>query len=37
LSLKHPAMTMDDAYAVQKAWVSRKLGAAAGRSAGRSG
>lgn len=25
LSLKHPAMTMDDAYAVQKAWVSRKL------------
>lgn len=27
LSLKHPAMTMDDAYAVQKAWVSRKLGA----------
>ena len=30
LSLKHPAMTMDDAYAVQKAWVSRKL--AAGRT-----
>lgn len=29
LSLKHPTMTMDDAYAVQKAWVSRKL--AAGR------
>lgn len=27
LSLKHPAMTMDDAYAVQKAWVTRKLGA----------
>lgn len=30
LSLKHPAMTMDDAYAVQKAWVARKL--AAGRT-----
>jgi 2-oxo-hept-3-ene-1,7-dioate hydratase len=29
LSLKHPAMTMDDAYAVQAAWVKRKL--AAGR------
>ena len=30
LSLKHPVMTMDDAYAVQKAWVARKL--AAGRT-----
>jgi len=30
LSLKHPGMTMDDAYAIQKAWVDRKL--AAGRS-----
>jgi 2-oxo-hept-3-ene-1,7-dioate hydratase len=29
LSLKHPSMTMDDAYAVQSAWVGRKL--AAGR------
>lgn len=29
LSLKHPGMTMDDAYAVQAAWVKRKL--AAGR------
>ena len=27
LSLRHPAMTMEDAYAVQKAWVTRKLGA----------
>ncbi len=27
LSLKHPDMTMDDAYAVQAAWVKRKLGA----------
>lgn len=25
LSLRHPAMTMEDAYAVQKAWVARKL------------
>jgi len=25
LSLKHPAMTMDDAYAVQAAWVGRKV------------
>ena len=30
LSLKHPDMTMDDAYAVQGAWVERKI--AAGRS-----
>lgn len=29
LSLKHPGMTMDDAYAIQAAWVKRKL--AAGR------
>lgn len=29
LSLKHPGMTMDDAYAVQQAWVKRKI--AAGR------
>ncbi len=29
LSLKHPGMTMDDAYAVQSAWVNRKI--AAGR------
>jgi 2-oxo-hept-3-ene-1,7-dioate hydratase len=29
LSFKHPSMTMDDAYAVQAAWVGRKL--AAGR------
>ena len=29
LSLKHPGMTMDDAYAVQAAWTARKL--AAGR------
>ncbi|MEF2070708.1 2-oxo-hept-4-ene-1,7-dioate hydratase [Consotaella aegiceratis] len=29
LSLKHPDMTMDDAYAVQGAWVKRKI--AAGR------
>jgi 2-oxo-hept-3-ene-1,7-dioate hydratase len=29
LSLKHPSMTMDDAYAVQSAWIGRKL--AAGR------
>ncbi|WP_077963359.1 2-oxo-hept-4-ene-1,7-dioate hydratase [Ensifer adhaerens] len=29
LSLKHPEMTMDDAYAVQAAWVKRKI--AAGR------
>jgi len=27
LSLKHPEMTMDDAYAVQKAWVSCKFSA----------
>lgn len=27
LSLKHPDMTMDDAYAVQAAWVKRKIGA----------
>ena len=25
LSLRHPTMTMEDAYAVQKAWVARKL------------
>jgi 2-oxo-hept-3-ene-1,7-dioate hydratase len=25
LSLKHPRMTMDDAYAVQSAWVRRKI------------
>jgi len=25
LSLKHPGMTMDDAYAVQAAWVRRKI------------
>jgi len=25
LSLKHPGMTMDDAYAVQSAWVRRKI------------
>jgi 2-oxo-hept-3-ene-1,7-dioate hydratase len=25
LSLRHPGMTMDDAYAVQAAWVARKL------------
>ncbi|MGE6781727.1 2-oxo-hept-4-ene-1,7-dioate hydratase [Ensifer adhaerens] len=29
LSLKHPEMTMDDAYAVQSAWVKKKI--AAGR------
>jgi 2-keto-4-pentenoate hydratase len=29
LSLKHPQMTMDDAYAVQQAWMKRKV--AAGR------
>lgn len=29
LSLKHPGMTMDDAYAVQAAWVKKKI--AAGR------
>ncbi|AIJ59626.1 hypothetical protein C973_02986 [Brucella abortus CNGB 759] len=29
LSLKHPGMTMDDAYAVQAAWVKQKI--AAGR------
>jgi 2-oxo-hept-3-ene-1,7-dioate hydratase len=29
LSLRHPSMTMDDAYAVQSAWVGKKL--AAGR------
>ncbi|WNJ88071.1 2-oxo-hepta-3-ene-1,7-dioic acid hydratase (plasmid) [Bosea sp. 685] len=29
LSLRHPGMTMDDAYAIQAAWVKRKL--AAGR------
>jgi len=29
-SLEHPAMTVDDAYAVQKAWIERKL--AAGRA-----
>lgn len=29
LSLKHPGMTMDDAYAVQGAWVKKKI--AAGR------
>jgi 2-oxo-hept-3-ene-1,7-dioate hydratase len=27
LSLRHPSMTMDDAYAVQSAWVGRKLAA----------
>jgi 2-oxo-hept-3-ene-1,7-dioate hydratase len=27
LSLQHPAMTIDDAYAVQKAWVELKIGA----------
>jgi 2-oxo-hept-3-ene-1,7-dioate hydratase len=27
LSLQHPAMTIDDAYAVQKAWVDLKIGA----------
>lgn len=26
LSLEHPDMTVDDAYAVQRAWVDRKLG-----------
>lgn len=26
LSLKHPGMTMDDAYAVQGAWVKKKIG-----------
>jgi 2-oxo-hept-3-ene-1,7-dioate hydratase len=31
LSLKHPGIDMDDAYAIQAAWVQRKL--AAGRSA----
>jgi 2-oxo-hept-3-ene-1,7-dioate hydratase len=30
LSLEHPDMTIDDAYAVQQAWMTRKL--AAGRS-----
>jgi 2-oxo-hept-3-ene-1,7-dioate hydratase len=25
LSLKHPAMTVDDAYAVQRAWVKKKI------------
>ena len=25
LSLKHPGMTMDDAYAIQSAWVKKKL------------
>src|ERR1700685_2569663 len=30
LSLQHPAMTIDDAYAVQKAWVALKT--AAGRT-----
>ena len=25
LSLKHPGMTMDDAYAVQAAWVKKKI------------
>jgi 2-oxo-hept-3-ene-1,7-dioate hydratase len=30
LSLKHPGMTMEDAYAVQSAWVRQKI--AAGRS-----
>lgn len=29
LSLKHPGMTMDDAYAIQASWVERKI--AAGR------
>src|SRR5690606_38524601 len=29
VSLQHPDMTMDDAYAIQHAWVSRKV--AAGR------
>lgn len=29
LSLRHPGMTMDDAYAIQSSWVQRKL--AAGR------
>jgi len=27
LSLKHPSMTMDDAYAVQAAWVKKKISA----------
>jgi 2-oxo-hept-3-ene-1,7-dioate hydratase len=27
LSLQHPAMTIDDAYAVQKAWADLKIGA----------
>src|SRR6202167_1958639 len=27
LSIQHPAMTIDDAYAVQKAWVALKTGA----------
>lgn len=27
LSLRHPGMDMDDAYAVQAAWVKRKIGA----------
>lgn len=31
LSLKHPSMTMDDAYAIQAAWIKRKL--AGGRKA----
>ena len=31
LSLKHPDMTMDDAYAIQDAWVKQKI--AAGRKA----
>jgi 2-oxo-hept-3-ene-1,7-dioate hydratase len=29
LSLEHPGMTLDDAYAIQRAWIERKL--AAGR------
>ena len=27
LSIQHPAMTIDDAYAVQKAWVALKTSA----------
>ena len=36
LSLEYPDMTMDDAYAVQAAWVAGSLHPAAGKSAGRS-
>lgn len=30
LSLRHPEMTMDDAYAVQAAWVKKKIAGDAG-------